>query len=108
MEETAMEDVLLVIQRTSDGYVLCSHEIEEGNETLNLGWFSPDRVPDEYGYIIIRENQLHALGCVNITHQNKILPKIVADCTQEYYAVGQLRFLRLSEESLSEFPTMLQ
>ncbi len=103
-----MHDVLLVIQRTSDGHVLCSDEMFGDKPSSEVRWFAIDHIPDTYGYITVLGCQLMRMGYVNAKQQHGLLPKIVADYTGEHYDVQELRFLRLSEEQTNEPPMMLQ
>lgn len=103
-----MHDVLLVIQRTSDGYVLCSDETFEDEPSSEVRWFAIDFIPDTYGYITVLECQLMRMGYTTAKQQHSLLPKIVADCIGEHYDVQELRFLRLPEEQTNELPMILQ
>ncbi len=101
-------EVLLVVQRIADGYVLCAQDISDEETTNAPGWFDASHIPDEYGYIIVRECAMHNMGRMTVIDQNSLLPKIVADCIGEYYEIAELRFLRLPEETITELPMMLQ
>jgi hypothetical protein len=97
-------ETLLVIQRISDSAILCTPFLTGQGRPSSTKWFSPDYVPDGYGYVTIREAALHAENCCDAESQNRMLPKIVADCAQEFYEKGQLRFLKLPPEAI-EPPT---
>lgn len=93
---TPEEDVLFVIQRSSDNALLYSRsEIAVPSTTTWGAYFPP---PEGYGLVVLREQDLFNIGFCDYETQCAHLPNIVAKLTNEHYPEGVLSLLLLSIE----------
>lgn len=97
---TPENDVLFVIQRSSDNAFLYSRsEIAVPSTTTWGSFFFP---PEGYGLVVVREQDLFNIGFCDYETQCAHLPNIVAKMTNEQYPEGTLSLLLLSVET--DFP----
>ena len=107
-----MDDTLLIIQRVSDGCVLCGNGMsnpEDPDESLNNPqWFPFEHIPDGYEFFAIPTEQLYEDGLLTTRECEHMLLQLIAQYTSEYYLPEELRFLLYSSDVPNAFPMMLQ
>ncbi len=98
---TPEDDVLFVIQRSSDNAFLYSRsEIAVPSTTTWGSFFSP---PEGHGLVVLREQDLFNIGFCDYETQCSHLPDIVAKMTDEQYPEGTLSLLLLTVETDTSF-----